>query len=105
MPKSIAIIAITLATATSAWAASDDAWAEFAAEVDQSCVAASAGLLTDATAVVDPFGSESFGLAIVTGTVGEGVSASVICVFDKQTKAVEIGGELAVTVTPNPAAE
>lgn len=105
MLKQIAILAVTLPLATAAHAASGDAWAEFAAEVEQSCITAADGFVSNATAVVDPFGSESFGLAVVTGETPDGVSSSLICVFDKQTKAVEIGGELDVVVTPREAAE
>jgi hypothetical protein len=105
MLKPFTVIAATLALATAAQAASGDAWAEFAVEVEQSCIAAAEGLVTNATAVVDPFGSESFGLALVTGETPDGLSSSLICVFDKQTKAVEIGGELDVTVTPRETAE
>lgn len=94
MLKPLALIAFTLAGIAGANAASEDAWAEFAAEVETSCLAATAEMLPDATAIVDPFGSESFGLAIVSGE-----SVSIVCVFDKQTKEVQIGGELNVTVT------
>jgi hypothetical protein len=105
MLKPSVFAVFTLLAASHAHASSDDAWAEFAAEVEEACLAATASVLPEANAVVDPFGSESFGLAIVTGEAAGGVTASIICVFDKQTKAVEIGGELAVTVTPVATAE
>ncbi|MBJ3786278.1 hypothetical protein [Devosia sediminis] len=94
MLKPLALIALTLAGIGGAAAASGDAWEEFAAEVEEACLAATADYFTDASVVVDPFGSESFGLAIVSSD-----TASIVCVFDKETKAVEIGGELPVTVT------
>ncbi len=75
--------------------------AEFAKEVETGCLAATGSMLENATAVVDPFGSENYGLAIVSGEVGEGKPAAILCVFDKKTKAVEIGGELDVMVMPN----
>lgn len=96
MVKPLILLTISLAGVTGALASSDDAWAEFAAEVESACLAATADSLPGASAVVDPFGSESYGLAIVSGEAG-----SIVCVFDKATKAVEIGGELAVTVTPS----
>jgi hypothetical protein len=96
---------LTLLAASAAHASSDDAWAEFAAEVEQACLTASADFVTNAQVIVDPFGSESYGLAIVTGDNPAGLTSSIICVFDKQTKAVEIGGELEVTVTPVEAVE
>jgi hypothetical protein len=94
MLRSLAVFAMTIAATGGALAATDEAWAQFAAEVEAACLAATAESLPEATVVVDPFGSESYGLAVVSGE-----AASIICVFDKQTKAVEIGGELPITVT------
>lgn len=104
MLKQLAFVALTFSAAGTASAASEDAWAEFTAEVEAGCLAATASILTDATVTVDPFGSESYGLAIVSGTVTGGATSSIICVFDKQTKAIQIGGELAVSVSPVPVA-
>ncbi len=101
----VALLTATLCGIAPAIAASDDAWAEFQAEVEAGCIAAAATLLSEATAVVDPFGSESYGFAIVTGLTPAGTTASTICVMNKQTKAFEIGGELAVNVTPVEVAE
>lgn len=98
MLKPFALLAVTLAGIGTAAASSEDAWAEFAAEVEDACRAATTDYFTDAEVVVDPFGSESYGLAIVSGE-----AASIVCVCDKQTQAVEIGGELSVTVTPTEA--
>ncbi len=95
MLKSLAIAAPALvAIVTPAVASSPDAWAEFASRVEQACLGATANTLPDATASVDPFGSESYGLAVVTGNTSTGNSASIICVFDKRTEAVEIGSEI-----------
>jgi len=100
MLKFASILAFAALPMGMAHAASGDAWAEFATEVEQNCIEASTDFFTDATAVVDPFGSESYGLAIVSGETPAGTTASLICVFDKQAKTVEIGGELNVAVTP-----
>jgi hypothetical protein len=50
----------------------------------------------EATATVDPFGPEHYGLALVSGPArgAEDTAIRAICVYDKATKAVEIGGEL-----------
>ncbi len=90
----LALLSI-LAAAPLAHASSDDAWAALAADVKAKCTAAAKPSLKSAKVAVDPFGSERFGLAIVTGPlkVGKG-KASFICVYDKQTKKVEIGSEL-----------
>lgn len=94
MLKHLAITSLLAFVVTPAFASSGDAWEEFAAEVEAGCVAATSEILTNATVVVDPFGSESYGLAVVTGEVAPDTLKSIICVFDKQTKAIEIGGEL-----------
>lgn len=82
-----------------AFGSSDDAWAAFAAEVENACLGAVGNSMSDASAVVDPFGSESYGLAIVSGQVAEDRVASVICVLEKESRAVQIGGELDIAVT------
>lgn len=83
--------------ATGARAASEDAWTEFRKSVETACLKAVAGNLQGATAVVDPFGSESFGLALLRGKPkGAKQPVAVICVYDKKRQTVEIGGELDV---------
>lgn len=48
-------------------------------------------------AIVDPYGSERFGLAIVTGKAkGADATISHICVMDKETRTAELGSELTV---------
>tara|TARA_R110002124_G_scaffold109676_26_gene263061 strand:- start:24642 stop:24950 length:309 start_codon:yes stop_codon:yes gene_type:complete len=101
MLKRLVLVSLAFLPALPAFASSDDAWAEFAAEVEQSCLEATSGMLENARATVDPFGSESYGLAIVSGEVGTGHPAAIVCVFDKQTKAVQVGGELDIAVEPN----
>ncbi|TDK37314.1 hypothetical protein E2F50_10585 [Rhizobium deserti] len=94
-------LVVGLAGASVAQASSDDAWSDFQTEVSRACLAAAAGLIEKGNVLVDPFGSEHYGLAIVTGgakgakTKGAKTTISAICVFDKKTKRVEIGGEIA----------
>jgi hypothetical protein len=76
-------------------AASPDAWEAFREEVTAACLEAAKPLFETATADVDPFGSESYGLALVHGKAqGADAEIKAICVFDKKSKKVEIGGEL-----------
>ena len=96
MLKLIAATSLACLLASPASASSGDAWEDFRAEVEQNCLEATSDILTDAVAVVDPFGSESFGLAIVTGEAAPDTDVSIICVTNKQTGVVEIGGELPV---------
>ena len=80
---------------TVAHASSDDAWAAFRADVETACLKAAEPLFQSAAAIVDPFGSESYGLALIKGKAkGAETEISAICVYDKKTKAAEIGGEL-----------
>ncbi|MGN7291904.1 hypothetical protein [Rhizobium sp. SAFR-030] len=90
-------------------ASSDSAWADFAKEVEASCLKAAAAQIDKPKAVVDPYGSESYGMALVSGPAkGAKVKAgtadiTLICVFDKKTRRAEVGSELSprqVTVKP-----
>ncbi|XUY27442.1 hypothetical protein RMR21_003505 [Agrobacterium sp. rho-8.1] len=82
-------------TALPAAASSGDAWQEFAADVQAKCLAAAKDTIDDAKALVDPTGSEHYGLAIMTGKArGTKTTVSHICVYDKKTKTVELGSEL-----------
>lgn len=84
-----------LTTASAAHASSDDAWGKFQTDVSKACVKAGKGLIEKGKTVVDPYGSEHYGLAVVTGkAVGAKARISTICVYDKQKKTAEIGGEI-----------
>lgn len=92
---SILVATLSLVTLPAA-ASSDDAWKEFVADVQTACLAGAKDMIEDAKAVVDPVGSENYGLAILTGKAkGADATVSHICVYDKKTKAVELGSELA----------
>lgn len=81
--------------ASPALAAAPDAWEAFSKEVETACLEAARPLFAAAVADVDPFGSESYGLALVHGKAkGADADIRAICVFDKRTKEVQIGGEL-----------
>ncbi|MDQ0133213.1 hypothetical protein J2T08_001114 [Neorhizobium galegae] len=96
MKTTSALAAALIASgATAAHASSDDAWSSFQAEVAKACVTAAKGLIENGKALVDPFGSQSYGLAVVSGkAVGAKVTISTICAFDKKTRKAEIGGEI-----------
>lgn len=73
-----------------AWGSSDDAWEEFRAKVEQEC--RSLVEAPDGAAVamdVNPFGSESYGVALVTVDVAEGQDR-MACIFDKATGKAEL---------------
>ncbi|NBB49090.1 hypothetical protein GVN24_12470 [Rhizobium sp. CRIBSB] len=76
-------------------ASSDDAWDDFAKDVAAKCTALADGRIEQPKVVVDPFGTESYGVAILTGkAVGADATVSSICVYDKKSQTAEIGGEL-----------
>jgi hypothetical protein len=84
-----------MAAAGAARASSGDAWQEFATEVEGKCKRAARASIEFPHAVVDPFGSEHFGIALVTGKPkGTNGFVSYFCVYDRQTKEVELGSEL-----------
>lgn len=94
--RPLVLVAAFSALALPAAASSDDAWKEFVADVQTACLAGAKDMIEDAKAVVDPIGSENYGLAILTGKAkGTDATVSHICVYDKKTKAVELGSELA----------
>jgi hypothetical protein len=83
-----------------AQAASEAAWAEFRANVETACRDLVKDQVSEPRMIVDPFGSSSYGLALVTGTPKGGDTknangeAGFICVYDKTSGRAEIGGEL-----------
>jgi hypothetical protein len=80
---------------SSALASSEEAWDEFAKDVAAKCTALAEGRIEQPKVVVDPFGTESYGVALLTGkAVGANTTVSSICVYDKKSQAAEIGGEL-----------
>ncbi len=90
----LAILLLSLASVP-AHASSDDAWATFQKDVSKACITAAKGLIEKGRAVVDPYGSEHYGLAVVSGkAVGAKARISTICVYDKAKKMAEIGGEI-----------
>ena len=76
-------------------ASSPDAWEEFQQKVAKACTTlALAGDFEKATAEVDPFGTETYGTALVSGTLKKGLGEErAICVMDKKTGKAELGGE------------
>lgn len=89
------LISIILLGPVPARASSDDAWAAFARDVAKACKAATGSTFIKPDVIVDPFGSEKHGLAIVTGKLkAGGTTATILCAYDKTSKKAEIGSEL-----------
>lgn len=86
---------LVLSVASPALASSDDAWKAFADDVAAKCTVLAEGRIEQPKVVVDPFGTESYGVAILTGkAVGADATVSSICVYDKKSQTAEIGSEL-----------
>lgn len=84
-PALIALLALP------AVASSDGAWDTFRAEVDSACRALITGP-GELTVEVEPFGSASYGIALITLALPEGASERYACIFDKQSRAAELAG-------------
>ena len=92
---SSAFICLTLISVSAAFASSEAAWVQFGADVRAKCTQAVSKYIVNPKATVDPYGSQSYGLALVSGkSTYNGKMASFICVYDKKTKKVEIGTEM-----------
>jgi hypothetical protein len=102
-PLLAAAVLAVLPLSPAAFASSGDAWDAFAKDVSAKCTALAEGRIEQPKVVVDPFGTESYGVAILTGKAfGADATVSSICVYDKKSQAAEIGGELPadqVTIT------
>ncbi|RNF36421.1 hypothetical protein [Paracoccus methylarcula] len=90
----IRIAAILLAggmIAGAAFASSDEAWEEFREQVRDSCAElAEAPEGGEVTIEVNPFGSESYGLAMVTVAYPGDAHDRMICVMDKAIGKAEL---------------
>ena len=98
-PARLATLALLAGFASSlpsiAMASSDEAWAAFRADVEAKCTAAGDKYLKKAKIAVDPVGSERLGLAVLWGkSKSTGDKVTMICAYDKRTKAVELGSEM-----------
>ncbi|WP_188052302.1 hypothetical protein [Aureimonas fodinaquatilis] len=93
-------VALSLALAMPVKAAAPEAWEQFRQDVQSACLAAGQQQLQDPAIVVDPFGSEKYGLALLTGVEQQGTELrSIICVYDKAAKSVELGNPLNTATT------
>lgn len=99
----IGALAGALLTAGTATAASEEAWDEFRADVRTACLAKGQDLIETPAIVVDPFGSDTYGYALMTGMEkGSANVRSVVCVFDKQAKTAEVSAPLDLATSEAP---
>lgn len=89
------VVAGTLAGITPALASSDDAWAQFKADVEAKCIAALPETLRNQTVFVDETGTESYGIALIAGrSQQEKARVTFACVYDKQAKSAQVTGPI-----------
>ena len=77
-----------------AQASSEDAWEAFRAEVAKACLALP-DAPKDAAVQVSPFGSESYGAALITW-VTDGVLQQQVCIFKKSDHSAELAAPFGV---------
>lgn len=75
--------------ATPALASSDAAWEEFRADVEKTCTAL-APTEGETAIEVNPFGSESYGAALLITTLPDGGADRYVCIYDKKAKTAEL---------------
>lgn len=74
--------------ATPALASSEDAWQEFRQLTESSCLAL-IDMPVEVTIEVNPFGSDQFGVALLSVTTAAGTDR-MACIMNKQTGAAEL---------------
>ena len=77
--------------ATPAFATGAAEWDAFRAEVAAACLALTP---QDAAVTVSPFGSETYGAALVS-SITDGVLEQQVCIFDKATRRAELASPFA----------
>ncbi|SIR17291.1 hypothetical protein SAMN05880582_107116 [Rhizobium sp. RU20A] len=86
---------VAAAAAGPTLASSPDAWEGLRQQVAAACQKLALDRIEMPVVTVDPFGSESFGLALVRGKAkGGDAYVTSICVYDKQRRTVELGSDL-----------
>ncbi|AGT07962.1 hypothetical protein [Paracoccus aminophilus] len=87
--RSHLVLAALLASATTAAASSDAAWETFRQEVNDAC-SALAPKDGETVIEVNPFGSESYGAALIIHTVNDEGADRYVCIYDKTSKKAEL---------------
>lgn len=84
---------VSMSGAQHAQASGADAWKEFQQDVEMACLKASSGVLDVKRIQVDPYGSETYGFAIMSGfAAGTSTQRLVVCAYDKVSRAAEVSG-------------
>ena len=82
-------ILLAVLAASPAYASSEEAWEEFRAAVETACTALAPA--EGETAIeVNPFGSESYGAALLITTLPDGGADRYVCIYDKKAGKAEL---------------
>ena len=74
-------------------ASSAGAWEDFQRDVEKACLDAANGVLLVGSIQVDPYGSESYGHAVIVGIEpGTSNERLVTCAYDKRSQTAEVSG-------------
>lgn len=91
----LAAATLAIGATTPAFASSSDAWGDFRADVKAKCVAALPEKLRNEAVFVDEFGTEKYGIALISGRPAkEKVRVTFACVYDKQAKTAQVTGSI-----------
>ncbi|WP_423823282.1 hypothetical protein V5738_04845 [Salinisphaera sp. SPP-AMP-43] len=100
-PRHMVVVAAAIGSALitpAAIASSHQAWQEFRADVARACRAAADDGFDTQTITVDPFGSQHYGLARLTGhALSSTAQQQLLCAYDKQTQTAEVGTPMAMS--------
>jgi hypothetical protein len=81
-------IILSLLPVVESYAASPEAWEEFRIDVERACLALAVSL-DRPKVIVNPFGTESYGVAMLIGDE-KGGGETYACVYEKRTKRAEL---------------
>lgn len=87
-PRFILSFLIVVAMGSAVQASTEDAWVAFRIEVARVCLALP-DAPKNAAIVVSPFGSESYGTALIS-SIAEGVLQQQVCIFRKSDHTAEL---------------
>ncbi|MFZ2099191.1 MAG: hypothetical protein WAU86_01340 [Oricola sp.] len=98
--RAIVLLALSLLSMSGSPAvgSSDGAWSAFRTTVQDACTAAAADRMKVGAMRIDPFGTETYGVAVLTDS---GTGEEHVCVYDKARGAAEVGGPLQAVTDPS----
>jgi len=82
-------ILLAVLAASPAYASSEEAWEQFRADVEAACTAL-APTEGETAIEVNPFGSESYGAALLITTLPDGGADRYVCIYDKKAGKAEL---------------